>query len=102
MDGFDAQAMGYVAPALAPELHIARQALGPVFSSGLVGIMIGALLFGPLADRVGRRPVLIVCTVLFGICSLLTAKADSLDMAAGLSSDDRSWDWAGPCRTRSR
>ena len=78
MDGFDAQAMGYVAPALAPELHIARQALGPVFSSGLVGIMIGALLFGPLADRVGRRPVLILCTVLFGVCSLLTVKADSL------------------------
>ncbi|HTS49567.1 MAG TPA: MFS transporter [Bryobacteraceae bacterium] len=78
MDGFDAQAMGYVAPALAPELHIARQALGPVFSSGLVGIMIGALLFGPLADRIGRRPVLILCTVLFGVCSLLTAKADSL------------------------
>src|SRR5579872_2921783 len=78
MDGFDALAMGYVAPALGPGLHIARQALGPVFSSGLVGIMIGALLFGPLADRVGRRPVLIVCTVLFGICSLLTAKSDSL------------------------
>ena len=78
MDGFDAQAMGYVAPALAPALHIARQALGPVFSSGLVGIMIGALLFGPVADRVGRRPVLIVCTVLFGVCSLLTARADSL------------------------
>ena len=78
MDGFDAQAMGFVAPALAPELHIARQALGPVFSSGLVGIMIGALLFGPLADRLGRRPVLIFCTLLFGMCSLLTARADSL------------------------
>jgi len=78
MDGFDAQAMGYVAPALAPQLHIARQALGPVFSSGLVGIMIGALMLGPLADRAGRRPVLILCTVLFGICSLLTASAHSL------------------------
>ncbi len=77
MDGFDAQAMGYVAPALGPQLHIARQALGPVFSSGLVGIMIGALLFGPAADRIGRRPVLIACTVLFGLCSLLTARADS-------------------------
>jgi MFS transporter, AAHS family, 4-hydroxybenzoate transporter len=77
MDGFDAQAVGFVAPALAPQLHIARQALGPVFSSGLVGIMIGALAFGPLADRAGRRPVLILCTVLFGVCSLLTAKADS-------------------------
>jgi AAHS family 4-hydroxybenzoate transporter-like MFS transporter len=78
MDGFDAQVMGYVAPALGAQLHIARQALGPVFSSGLVGIMIGALVLGPLADRIGRRPVLIFCTVLFGASSLLTARADSL------------------------
>jgi hypothetical protein len=42
MDGFDAQAMGFVAPALMDHLHIARASLGPVFSSGLVGIMIGA------------------------------------------------------------
>jgi len=78
MDGFDAQAMGFVAPALIDYLHIARASLGPVFSSGLVGIMIGALIFGPLADRFGRKPVLVFCTVLFGACSLLTATATSL------------------------
>ena len=43
MDGFDAQAMGYVAPALGPQLHIARQALGPVFSSGLGGALPNAI-----------------------------------------------------------
>lgn len=77
MDGFDAQAAGFVAPALARDLQIGREALGPVFSSSLVGIMLGALVFGTLADRVGRRPILILCTLWFGVGSLLTALAGS-------------------------
>ena len=55
MDGFDAQAMGYVAPALTASLKITRAALGPAISSGLFGMMIGALLFGPLADKLDRK-----------------------------------------------
>ena len=78
MDGFDVQAMGFVAPALSAALHISRAALGPLISIGLVGMMIGALTFGPLADRFGRRPVLITCTLLFGIFSLMTATAESI------------------------
>ena len=77
MDGFDAQAIGYVAPALTQALHIARTALGPVLSSGLVGMMIGALVFGPLGDRIGRKPVLAASTLVFGFGSLLTATAAS-------------------------
>jgi len=78
MDGFDAQTIGFVAPALTGQWHISRAALGPVLSSGLVGMLIGALLFGPLGDRLGRRRVLIFCTLWFGIGSLLTAGADSV------------------------
>src|ERR1700681_3456499 len=66
MDGFDAQAMGFVGPALTAQLHIARAALGQVISIGLVGMMIGALVCGPLADRFGRKPVLVACSFAFG------------------------------------
>ncbi|HEU4734107.1 MAG TPA: MFS transporter [Kofleriaceae bacterium] len=78
LDGFDAQVMGYVAPALRVDLHVERAALGPALSSGLFGMLIGALVFGPVADRYGRRPVLIACPLIFGLGSLLTATADSM------------------------
>src|SRR5215471_144737 len=79
MDGFDAQSMGYVAPALIASLHVTRIALGPLISIGLVGMMIGALTFGVLADRLGRKPVLVTCILMFGALSLITATARSLD-----------------------
>src|SRR5260370_32902414 len=73
LDGFDAQAIGYVAPALAREWGLTKGALGPVFSAGLFGLMIGALLFGPLADRIGRKRIIILSTLAFGTCALVTA-----------------------------
>ncbi len=73
LDGFDTQAIGYVAPALAKEWGLTKAALGPVFSAGLFGLMIGALLFGPLADRVGRKKIIVLSTLAFGIGALATA-----------------------------
>jgi AAHS family 4-hydroxybenzoate transporter-like MFS transporter len=80
MDGYDAQAMGFVGPALRAQLHIALVPFGRVVSIGLVGMMIGALGCGPIADRFGRKPVLVGCSFVFGIGSLLTATATSLDI----------------------
>ena len=73
LDGFDTTAIGYVAPALAKEWNLGKGALGPVFSAGLFGLMIGALLFGPLADRIGRKKIIIFSTLAFGIGTLITA-----------------------------
>jgi AAHS family 4-hydroxybenzoate transporter-like MFS transporter len=73
LDGFDTQAIGYVAPVLAREWGLTKGALGPVFSAGLFGLMLGALLFGPLADRVGRKKIIIFSTLAFGVGALVTA-----------------------------
>src|SRR6202166_1121750 len=73
LDGFDTQAIGYVAPAVAREWGLTKGALGPVFSAGLFGLMIGALLFGPLADRIGRKKIIVFSTLAFGIGAIVTA-----------------------------
>lgn len=78
MDGFDAQAMGFVAPAIIREWGVQRAALGPVFGASLMGMLVGSLVLSPLADRIGRRPVLIGSTVFFGLCMLATPLASNL------------------------
>lgn len=77
-EGFDAQAVGYIAPTLSANWKLPPGALGPVFSLGLFGLMLGALFVAPLADRVGRRPLLLGNLVIFGTGTLLTALAPNL------------------------
>lgn len=74
-DGFDTQAIGYVAPAIARDWSLPRGALGPVFSASLFGLMLGALLLGPLADRIGRKRIIITSTIVFGLGTLATLLA---------------------------
>jgi AAHS family 4-hydroxybenzoate transporter-like MFS transporter len=79
MDGFDVQAIGYVAPEIIREWHISSGLLGPVFSAAPFGVLIGSLLFSMLADRIGRRPVLIGLTLYFSVLTLLTARVQSVN-----------------------
>jgi AAHS family 4-hydroxybenzoate transporter-like MFS transporter len=78
-DGFDTAAVGYIAPALRAEWKVAPAQLAPLFGAGLFGLMAGAFLFGPLADKVGRKAVLIFATAAFGVASIASASATSIE-----------------------
>jgi MFS transporter, AAHS family, 4-hydroxybenzoate transporter len=78
IDGFDTQSIGFVAPAIARDWHLPRSVLGPVFSAGLFGLMLSAFILGPVADRIGRRPIIIFSTFTFGVGSLLTVFAQDV------------------------
>ena len=74
-EGFDVQSMGVAAPRMAPTLALTRDQLGPVFSASIVGLLVGAVLIGRLADRVGRRWTLIGSLVVLGVFSWVTVWA---------------------------
>jgi MFS transporter, AAHS family, 4-hydroxybenzoate transporter len=79
LDGFDLLAIAVAGPGLAATLHLAAGKLGTVFSIALLGLMIGAFAFGPVADRYGRKRALIGATATFGVFTLCTALSTSLE-----------------------
>ncbi len=80
LDGFDTAAIGYIAPSLLHEWGIGKSSLGPVMSAALFGLATGALFAGPLADRFGRKVILVGSALLFGIACLTSSFANSLNM----------------------
>jgi MFS transporter, AAHS family, 4-hydroxybenzoate transporter len=78
LDGFDTQAIGYTAPAIAAVIHLPMPQFGQVGSAGLVGAAIGALSFGPFADLFGRKWFMIIAIIVFAIFSYMTAQSTSL------------------------
>ncbi len=77
LDGLDSQSIAVAAPIIADTIGLQRSALGPIFSAGVLGAMLGALTFGPLGDRFGRKRVLVAATVIFGAFTILTAYSGS-------------------------
>jgi AAHS family 4-hydroxybenzoate transporter-like MFS transporter len=80
IDGFDTAIIGFIAPSLRSEWHLTPQQLAPLLSAGLVGLAFGSFLAGPLGDRIGRKAILVVSVLFFGIWSLASAYTDSLLM----------------------
>src|SRR6185437_3066335 len=77
MEGLDAQTIGYVAPQISREWNLPRAALGAVFSASLLGMMLGAMVFGVLGDKLGRKRVVIWCMMLIGLATLAAARSNS-------------------------
>ena len=73
VDGIDISIMGFVAPVIKQEWGISTTDLAPVMSAALVGLALGAVVSGPLADKFGRKKLLIINLLGFGLFTLLAA-----------------------------
>lgn len=79
IEGYDIQAFGVAAPKMVPELGLDPGQQGWAGSAAMMGLVLGALVGGWLADRHGRKPVLLGSVAAFGLFSLLTAMAHSYE-----------------------
>jgi benzoate transport len=72
VDGFDVLSISFASPGIAADWGVDRAALGLVLSMELIGMALGSVLIGGLADRIGRRPVIILCLVIMA-CGMIAA-----------------------------
>lgn len=84
LDGFDTQAIAFAAPEIASAWRVEVSAFGAVFGIGLFGGLIGAIIFGPVGDRFGRKPALLFTVALFAVGSLVTPAAESLSSLSAI------------------
>lgn len=80
LDGFDVLSSAFAAPGISKEWGIPRDALGVVLSAELIGMGFGSVLLGSLADKIGRKLDILICTVIMAIGMFLAYAATSVEM----------------------
>ena len=75
LDGFDILAMSFAASGVKSAWHLDDSHLGYLLSAGLVGMAIGSLAIAPWADRIGRRPVVLLSVTIAGVGMIASAAA---------------------------
>lgn len=80
LDGMDVMVVSYAAPAIGKEWSISPQAMGSVFSAGLLGMTLGTLFIAPRADVVGRRIIILFSALVMGTMVFATFLAQSVEM----------------------
>lgn len=75
IEGLDIQSAGVAAPRMGPEFHLGPKMLSYVLAASPVGLLVGAALGGRLADRFGRKAMLVASMVMYGVFSIFTALA---------------------------
>jgi benzoate transport len=78
LDGMDVLVVSYCAPMIAEDLNLGPKTLGFVFSAGLIGMAIGAIFLAPLADRFGRKKLILASALIMGLSVLLTAFTETI------------------------
>jgi len=79
IDGYDSLMVGYIAPLIAKGWGLHPQDIGKLFAVCYVGAILGAVAMGPLADRLGRRPMMIVALALATVATALCATASTFE-----------------------
>jgi benzoate transport len=78
LDGFDVLSISFASPGIAQEWGIDRAALGIVLSMELIGMALGSVFLGGVADKIGRRPTIIGCLVVMAIGMLMATTVRGL------------------------
>jgi MFS family permease len=89
LDGFDVLSSAFAAPGITGEWGITRYELGFVLSAELIGMGFGSLLLGSFADKVGRKPAMLICLVIMALGMYLAHAATGTEVV-------KVWNWSLP------